>query len=116
MRESFVSELLMMKYCIDYKCNKKCSQIRAREFEYSARLQMWVGIHKKTRPAMTRPISILCVVTATYPINAGAPPENPPKMILIWLLLFNHLLYTMILSNNPKAIRAIAQILINHAN
>jgi hypothetical protein len=59
---------------------------------------------------------MFCVVTAIYPIRAGAPPEKPPRIMFVWLFLFNHLLYTTILSNSPKTIRAKAQIFISQAS
>jgi hypothetical protein len=47
---------------------------------------------------------------------AGAAPEKPPKSILVWLVLFSHLLYTIMLSNRPKHISAKTHTLMSHAN
>ena len=37
-----------------------------------------------TNPAIARPIVHKSdIVTATHPIKGGAPPHNPPKIILV---------------------------------
>ena len=52
---------------------------------------MCVGIQKKTNAAIANPISIFSVVTATYPINAGTAPENPPRNYIGLTLSFQPL-------------------------